>query len=680
MDTDQLKIHLKKSPEIITGCVALLVRFWYFFAHVLGTPHFPKYQTLALDFIEEGWGKGAVFFSSPGYTFIMAAFTNVFGTAALPVRIIQMGVGAVNCVLIAHLSTRIFGRRTGLISGLIAALFGAFLLYESDLLTAVWVVFIQLSVVYFLLNYLERGKGAASLISAGFFTGVSAIIRPNALLLLPLFAAVLFAVSPAVFKRLKTTMLFLIAAVIPIIPVTLHNYGVCGEFIPITASSGSIFYSSNNYRATGLGYSAPPQLSVTEAELSRKYGDERPLEHHIFRMLASRAAYKQLTPGETSDFWQEEGMKFIRNDFSGWLKLELKKAYYFFNDYESADVASTIIRQPNVTSLPFITFGLVYPSALVGFCFGIRKFPRAWFLVFIFAVHFITALMFYITGRLRMPAAAFCIPFSAWGVVTVIESIEKTNIRRFAVSLAIFSVAFVFCNTTDRVIKNDMTVDKPSFLHRMKGIAFLTEGELKKAEKEFLKAVKIAPDGAQEAYEALAYIYETRGLKTRAEEMRRAAARTDPGSSTDRMRFFNRIQENPDDWEAWNRLGIIHYKAGDLENALKYFNQATKLCGTNPLILFSRGIALMKKEPPSYERAEKALRKSVYFGAAYSILGGRAEYELSRALYLQGKDSSALEHARKALYIQPTYAPARKILKVILSSANEKYSPSNPDG
>ncbi len=105
-------------------------------------------------------------------------------------------------------------------------------------------------------------------------------------------------------------MLFSIASIIAISPLTLHNWLVGRDFIPLTSNAGANLFIGNNINSDGIymhnaRYKGRPMgLSVREQQAN-------------FPEVAKKELKREnLKPSEISNFWVKKTWEEIDKDFS----------------------------------------------------------------------------------------------------------------------------------------------------------------------------------------------------------------------------------------------------------------------------------------------------------------------------------------------------------------------------
>ncbi|MEE9292327.1 MAG: glycosyltransferase family 39 protein [Acidobacteriota bacterium] len=193
-------------------------------------------------------GGPGVFWQPPLYPYFLAVLLSLFGRSLTLIYGVQALVGALSCVLIDRIGSRLFGERAGLIAAVLAAFYAPLIYFDAQPL----IPFLHISLMLAGLLLLIRGAGIPESSPAprrdwaigGLAWGLSAIATPN----------ILFAAAPVAFwirRRVgraswAPVLIFLAGVAAPVLAVTARNAVVAGEFALISSNGGINFYIGNN--------------------------------------------------------------------------------------------------------------------------------------------------------------------------------------------------------------------------------------------------------------------------------------------------------------------------------------------------------------------------------------------------------------------------------------------------
>ena len=206
-----------------------------------------SYDAWAQQLAAGDWLGQDVFYQAPLYPYVLGVLYASFGHNLGLVRVAQALIGAATCVVITLTGARLFGRRAGIWTGVLLAVYAPAIFFDALLQKAVLDIFLLCSVLLLVTLVNERMTRRRC-----FWTGVAlgsfALTRENGLVLLPIVGVWVWLRG----KRVAAPVLALtvgIAAVL--IPVGLRNLAVGGEFHLTTSQLGPNFYIGNHEGATG---------------------------------------------------------------------------------------------------------------------------------------------------------------------------------------------------------------------------------------------------------------------------------------------------------------------------------------------------------------------------------------------------------------------------------------------
>src|SRR5688572_25138527 len=146
------------------------------------------YHEWALRIAAGDWIGTEVFEMSPLYSYLLAAFILVFGDDLWLLRLLQIGIGSLTCVLTWRLTDRLFGKAAGIAAGVGCALYGPFLFYEGQVMKEFLTPPLATGALLLMTSPVESGRSRAAglwrLAGAGALIALAALVRDNFLVLL----------------------------------------------------------------------------------------------------------------------------------------------------------------------------------------------------------------------------------------------------------------------------------------------------------------------------------------------------------------------------------------------------------------------------------------------------------------------------------------------------------------
>ncbi len=438
------------------------------------------------------------FYSSPAYVFL-AAGTQILGGNPVLLKLVQALVDSISCCLVFLAGRCWFSRTVSGAAALAAAVYFPLILYSASLLPAVWIVFFNLLALRLLGIHLRDGSLPA-LFGAGLSLGASLAFRPNlALFIVPAAAAL------AIRSRRRAGPVlgvFLASIALPLVPVTAWN-ARSGEFIPVTASGGWVFYTANNERANGFSYSPPPEMEFAmTAYYGRGEGRLGYIEHLLAREIASARAGRELSASEASAYWRREGLEFFRSRPREAGRLLGQKLLAVLNRYEPHDLPE-VIERASVPRPPLLEAGLVFPLGLLGIFICPRR--GKWPLYLYLVSYLAGILILYFSPRYRIPAVPVLLLFAAGALERLARWLGERKWGKIVFSLAALAVLSFLVWYLPPAFRLDRDSKRPAFLEEWRGLTLLRQGRPREARERFLKALEIRP-GSSQAQRGLAEI------------------------------------------------------------------------------------------------------------------------------------------------------------------------------
>lgn len=256
-----LKSNMQRLKPFIpaTGifCLALLVRVIYNLT--VAHNYYPlydsgQYQSIAFNLIDEHCfclhPSITTLARPPLWPFLIAGLSFIFGRADIYDRLFLCCLGAGTCVLIFLFARDLFGKRIGLVAGLIACVYPALYLYDGWLYTESLYTFLLTAICYCALRIQrDEGKRRWPWLLCGVLLALLALTRPNGILVLALLLlwTIFLAWRRLLRKRaLGSVALTTLLAILLIAPWTLRNYSVSHSFVPIATGDGTVLLGAYN--------------------------------------------------------------------------------------------------------------------------------------------------------------------------------------------------------------------------------------------------------------------------------------------------------------------------------------------------------------------------------------------------------------------------------------------------
>ena len=390
-----------------------------------------EYDRWAQQIAAGDWLGSRVFFQAPLYPYLLAAVYTLLGHRLALVYLLQILLAVAGCWALYRAGREMDSERTGLAAALLAAVYGPFLFYDVQLLKESLAV----TATSFLLWALAAARtrpGLARWLGAGALLGVLALLRENALLLVPFLLPLAWRGEDRWAGLARRGGALVAGLALALLPVAIRNGIVGGDFLPTSSQGGANFYIGNHAGADGTYQPIVPGKQIPE------------LERKEPARLAEQALGRRLSAGEVSSYWFGKALDWAREHPRDFLRLQLRKLGMFWSWYEWPDAVDyyyvKTVSPP--LRLPLLEFGGAMILALAGIVLDRRRladFAPA----LLFALGWMaTTVIFFLFARYRLPAVP---PLLLLGGVTL-AAIPDTwrSRRRQAMGLAaICATAFL---------------------------------------------------------------------------------------------------------------------------------------------------------------------------------------------------------------------------------------------
>jgi 4-amino-4-deoxy-L-arabinose transferase-like glycosyltransferase len=573
------------------------------------------------------WLGKESFFRAPFYPYFLGIVYAICGANLIAPRILQVILGALSCLLIYKIGTLVFDKKVGLVAAWIAVFYPLFIYFDNELLIPTLLVFLVLSGFYLIIRQREQNGAPKYWFSTGLVWGVAAITRPNVLAFLVFLP--LWLKQQVKTRFLKIALYGALGVLAMILPITIRNYVVGKEFVPIAWQGGVNFYIGNNPHSDG-------KTAIVPGTRKSWYGGFADAKR-----LAEEQAGRTLSNSEIDNYWLREGMKFILGSPSAALILFLKKVYLYCGGYEISNNRD-IYFFTRPTFLKFIffktsffqfPFGVLLPLSIVGIYLALRNRKKILLMLYFIVLYSLSIIVFFVTARYRMPVVPFLIILSAYGIMESINYIRKSGLQYYTTPLVIFVAAFILFNINLTRIK-----DNPELNYLTLASLEFDRGNYQKTISYASKAMPLYSRDV-EVLNLLGTSYLRMGKLKEAHQY-----------------YLEMTNITPNSPEPYDRLGVVFYMSQQFDKAKAcYFKALTIDPKYAPAYLNGGHVFYiqdsLEKALLSYETAlslDPKLTDAFYYAALTALKLGNVE---KGKLYLQ-----------KTLQLDPQHAYARKTL------------------
>jgi len=496
---------------------------------------------------------------SPCYLYLLVLLKKFFNMDWRVLKVLQAGIGVLNCLLVLRLGTLVFRKEVGFLAALLCAAYGNLIIFETTLEPTVFVLLFNLLCVIFLYRSAMGSFSYRYVLLSGAFAGLSIISKPNSLLILvPAVIWFLFLapIGYAYRRKIGAACMFSIMAMLFVLPVTVRNYIRLNDFILITADAGKVFYHGN-----GKGASALEGTGLPDEGFSEEGAAEPDYAHVLYRKKAAALSNKTLSPSESSKFWFRKTIEDIRSDIKAYFVRQGKKLFYFFNDYEMHYIASAYKEYIASLHFPFIRYGIFSALGLAGMLLSIKYFKRLFLIYGMVFLYLLSGLMLLVQSRYRIPAVPYLCLFAAAAVYTIRGMIAARQFRSAgfaAILIGLFFVSgnFIYRSEIERIDRWQRATKE---FYQMEALPLYRKKAYSDALVKLDQCLALAPKFTP--------AYNLRG-KTRAIIGNYDAAFSD---------FKQVIRLSPNIGEGHKNIGFLYLLKGENKNAKPYLLKAYSL-------------------------------------------------------------------------------------------------------
>jgi 4-amino-4-deoxy-L-arabinose transferase-like glycosyltransferase len=511
-----------------------------------------NFHMLAVEILQTGWlGKGN-FFIDPFYPYFLALIYSIFGVSFFAVRTVHICLGAATPVLMYYIGKNVCGKKTGIIASLISVFYGIFIFYTPILLKPTVYLFFETVCILCLTIYINTGR-KRHLFLAGLMLGLMILTRGNTYITAGFLFIWLTAreFKSGLLTTAKRSMVFGIGILIILLPVGIRNFVVTGDPVIASASGGFNFYIGNNKDASGLYQPLSEGRQTPDSE------------KNDMKELAEAESGKKLSYAQASNYWFMKSLKWVICNPVDFLILNWHKLQLFFNHYEIPDTEDYYLyrRYSSVLNLPFISFGLLCPVALIGMFLGLKDLRKFSLLYVLFIANTVSVVMFFIFSRFRVPLVPLLILFAAHACLWLWNCIRQRNYYKAGLVFIAFLITYFFVNVDLSILKG---ISASS--HFMLADSFRQTGDYKNAIIEYERALENNPHYVK-VYNNLALVYYEYGRPDKTIELLNKA-----------------IEMNPHHLKARSNLAEIYLSEGNLEKAMETLQKSLDFNPSQPAV------------------------------------------------------------------------------------------------
>ncbi len=308
---------------LLALCVRLVFNKFFFSPWVSDEPSLFSYATNVMNGLY--YGTEGVYWP-PGYIFFTGFLFKIFGQPEIPyivsIKIIQSILGALTAALIYGITMKLFKQYSiAITAGILYAVYPPAILYTGMFISETLWIFVLFSGILCAQIAVEE-KSSKLLVVTGIIFGIASLIRTVALPFGVLIGFLLLfhekKISVNWGKAVKGTGIVLLFMFLTILPWTIRNYIVVGEFVFIDVNAGINLYLAHNEKSTGQWVNMGPDdpiIQLRDHPDVDKEGKRRAFEYIVNNPV--RTLEKAIQVNHL--FWTKENSD-VQRFASNWVK------------------------------------------------------------------------------------------------------------------------------------------------------------------------------------------------------------------------------------------------------------------------------------------------------------------------------------------------------------------------
>ncbi len=473
--------------SVLIFVLAIFLRFIHL-SQIYKTPLLsPDYvpDTLPFMIIAEKIIEGNFFYTIPLnmnvlYSLYLVPFVLLFRESLIAAVTAQLIIDAVSAVIVYLIGRRIFGVKTGLLAGVIYAVYAPLIWFAATPAGESITIFFLLISFYLLIKAIDLKQHNIYYYLSGIASGIASLGRPNIIISSILVMAGIVLYNYRDKANYHSIVRYALGIIFILLPFSLNNYFLEKSFSPYPSKGGIHFYIGNHPGAKGI-YELIPGMS------NRPY-----LYMDEVQSIASLNAGKELNANQADKYWYQRGIDFFTNNPVEAIKLMGIKVLLFMNNKELATNLDYDFSRDFSTVLKYVIIppGFLLALALMGIIIIPNNDRKTVLLKLLSAGLIISTIVFFVSDRLRIVSIPIVIILAAQYIFMLYDFIRRREKIRItlAVPATIMLIVIGFLPLSIFNIKTDNTT---SFAYNQYGIYLLNRNKAAEAIGEFQKAIKL---------------------------------------------------------------------------------------------------------------------------------------------------------------------------------------------
>ncbi len=487
------------------------------------------------------------FWQPPGYSLFLSLLYRLFGPQPEAARLVQIALLGGIAALTHLLARRWFGPVAAWAAWGWIVVSGPLYVEALQLLNVTLGIFLLLLAVWFATG---RASPRAAL-AGGASLGLAGITVAQLLVVAPILL-----VWVAGLRRLRAPLagLFLAGLLTPIALVAAHNFGVSGEWIPISYNGGINFWLGNNPQVEQTVAIRPGRgwLALTAEPFAHGASGYAAQSDYFYRKALG---WMKSAPLDAMSLFARKSLQWIQG-------VELLRNQELYPWAERSSLLRALLWVSGVA----FPFGLLFPMAATGL---VLAWPNAETRraalrpALIVAALAAVTIAYFVTGRYRLPATPFLAILAGFAIARVVEArherLSLTSLRTLA-PIATFIGAILLSNLGLGAPPKEWNADAYVDLGYQRQI----EGRPAEAEAHYRRALELDPENLEATNNLGGVLVES-------------------GRHAEALPLFERVlAAHPDDRKARNNLGSAFFRMAEAYQAGWQFLQLARMTPAEP--------------------------------------------------------------------------------------------------
>jgi len=431
-------MKVQRGATVILLCTAVYsVAYGFLFGmSPLGlAPQLDSRELLELAFdLSRGSLSVEPFYRAMGYPLLLSLFFRIglnYGQVVSVALLLGVILHLLNTALVMRLSQLVWRNgRSGILSGLLFGLNPVVVFFTVDVLDVGLGLFFALAGLSVLFCFSGKSR-FKSVLFGGFILGISFVVRPHFLFVLP---AVLLATffgyekSEASGGRMPLVFVFFVGLIVPMLVQSLMGFRQSGNWEWMPWQGAYNLYAANETDANGKYFK---QKYIVSDRLDSK--NPARAESEIRYGLEAKALPPYVID-EMNAHWRNRFFETIKRQPLQWVELLLLKSYYTLNDFEQYNnkTYSFHAARNGLLSWNPLSFGWMLVLGVGGLSLGWTDTHKRKIVILmgVGVCYGLSLLLFYASARFRIPIHALLAIFAGGFLTGIWRKFKYTGIVR----------------------------------------------------------------------------------------------------------------------------------------------------------------------------------------------------------------------------------------------------------